>query len=192
MFTPPPSPHPSGSFAISSMSPLTQESMENSSSSDDAKRNLGRRFRCAVILVPLVVVILTVCARFSPSRVTQESFRLLSCLGGGSSSKAYKRSPEPQLFDSTSQTVSSTTTSVSAASSSSRIPIASQSVPVIPSAPPTLPTPFPQPFDGSISQNFSSMTCSNFFANMTNATPFRSCRPFSLLLGSSSQFINVR
>jgi hypothetical protein len=64
-------------------------------------------------------------------------------------------------------------------------------VPVVPSAPPTLPTPFPQPFDSGIAQNFSSITCSNFFANMTNAAPFRSCRPFSLLLGSSSQFINV-
>jgi hypothetical protein len=36
------------------------------------------------------------------------------------------------------------------------------------------------------------LSCSNFFSNMTSSAPFRSCRPFSMLFGSSTEFINVR
>src|SRR6266567_2837591 len=116
MFTPPPSPHPSGlrSFSSSLVPPLTQDSAEISSSRQDAKRKLGRRFRCVVIVVPLIVVVLTACTRFSPSPTTQESLRLFSWrgLGGELSWKVHKRSPQPQAMsspsDSASQSVSST------------------------------------------------------------------------------------
>ncbi|KAL4066996.1 hypothetical protein V8B97DRAFT_1874238 [Scleroderma yunnanense] len=53
---------------------------------------------------------------------------------------------------------------------------------------PVLPTPFPQPFDTTLSTNFSTTQCYNFFLNMTQTTPFRSCRPFSLLLTHSHEF----
>jgi len=39
-----------------------------------------------------------------------------------------------------------------------------------------------------LSQNFSSLSCFNFFSNMTNTPAFRSCRPFSLLLQASEAF----
>jgi hypothetical protein len=63
-------------------------------------------------------------------------------------------------------------------------------VPTIPDNPP-LPTPFPQPFDTTLSKNFSTQTCSDFYNNMTLSLPFRRCRPFGLLAGYSSQFIEV-
>ncbi|KAI6044037.1 hypothetical protein EDC04DRAFT_2866192 [Pisolithus marmoratus] len=53
---------------------------------------------------------------------------------------------------------------------------------------PMLPTPFPQPFDTTLSTNFSTTECYNFFLNMTQTTPFRSCRPFSLLVTHSQAF----
>lgn len=56
---------------------------------------------------------------------------------------------------------------------------------------PTLPTPFPQPFDTTLSANFSTTGCYNFFLNMTAADAFRSCRPFSLLVSTSNAFIEV-
>lgn len=65
-------------------------------------------------------------------------------------------------------------------------------IPTIPSTAPILPTPFPQALDSGLSQNFSSSSCSSFFANMTSDASFRTCRPFSLLLGSSAAFINAQ
>ncbi|KAF6744142.1 hypothetical protein DFP72DRAFT_930041 [Ephemerocybe angulata] len=63
-------------------------------------------------------------------------------------------------------------------------------IPPVPSSAPVLPTPFPQPFnDGLITKNFSSVSCMNFFTDMAAAKPFRSCRPFSLLLNSSDDFV---
>ena len=94
--------------------------------------------------------------------------------------------------------VVSRTTSASSSTSSSRrptstTPVSNQPVPTVPSSPPILPTPFPQAIDGSgIPQNFTSTSCATFFANMTATAPFRTCRPFSLLLATSSAFINVR
>ncbi|EMD35597.1 hypothetical protein CERSUDRAFT_85543 [Gelatoporia subvermispora B] len=64
--------------------------------------------------------------------------------------------------------------------------------PTIPMTPPVLPTPFPQPLDTIISQNFSSEGCLDFFTNMTQTGPFLTCRPFSLLLQLSSAFINAQ
>ncbi|KAH7887048.1 hypothetical protein F5I97DRAFT_1807133 [Phlebopus sp. FC_14] len=59
--------------------------------------------------------------------------------------------------------------------------------PTVP-ANPVLPTPFPQPFDTTLSTGFSTNSCYNFFINMTQSDPFRSCRPFSLLLTKSQAF----
>jgi hypothetical protein len=67
----------------------------------------------------------------------------------------------------------------------------SELVPTVPSSPPVLPTPFPQAFDSTLGQNFTTQNCADFFANMTQSAPFRACRPFSLLFRGSASFINV-
>jgi len=204
MFTPPPSPRPFQTSSLSSSTPvpLFTEPMEESqapqySSQEDVKRWVGRRYRWAVLLVPFIVVILTAYSGYATSRVTQESSAKLSPISWhglsseGSRWRPHKR--EPQNHVSTSGSSPTPTSSGSSpATSSSQTSTSSQTVPLIPVTPPTLPTPFPQPFDGSIAQNFSSVTCANFFANMTNSAPFRSCRPFSLLIGTSTQFINAQ
>jgi len=64
-------------------------------------------------------------------------------------------------------------------------------VPTIPTNPP-LPTPFPQPFDTTLSNNFSTQACSDFYTNMTLSLQFRQCRPFGLLTEYSSQFIDAQ
>ena len=66
-----------------------------------------------------------------------------------------------------------------------------QPVPTIPATPPVLPTPFPQPLDQTLNQNYSTVSCQNFFTNMTQSPAFRSCRAFSLLSQSSNAFIQV-
>ncbi|KAF8965098.1 hypothetical protein BDZ97DRAFT_1659359 [Flammula alnicola] len=216
MFTPPPSPQPARTTARpiaipESRSNDSREAMESYSSSLEAKRWTGRRFRWAVVLVPLVIIFITARIGYKTSRVAQESSQPLLPISWhgfeeGSSWRHHKRHPEPEPAPQGQSSVSSspsgsslvsasaTTTATAASSaSSSSIPVSSQPVPVIPASPPTsLPTPFPQPFDGTLAQNFSSLTCSNFFTNMTNSAPFRQCRPFSMLLQSSTQFINAQ
>jgi hypothetical protein len=75
--------------------------------------------------------------------------------------------------------------------SNTHIATSTTTLPVIPTSTPVLPTPFPQPLDSSLTRNFTTSACYEFFLNMTNTLPFRSCRPFSLLLQSSSQFTQV-
>ena len=95
-----------------------------------------------------------------------------------------------------SPTTTATTPSLSStpplSSTSQTTSMSEQLIPTMPNGPPILPTPFPQAFDGGVAQNFSTMGCASFFANMTSSAPFRTCRPFSLLLGTSAAFINVR
>lgn len=64
------------------------------------------------------------------------------------------------------------------------------SVPTVP-VNPVLPVPFPQPFDTTLSTNFSTTECYDFFLNMTQLDPFRSCRPFALLISTSYAFSQV-
>jgi hypothetical protein len=82
--------------------------------------------------------------------------------------------------------------SISSSTSSTRpSTTTSQRLPTVPTGTIDVPTPFPVPFDTSFQQNFSSVSCYNFFLNMTNSISFRSCRPFSLLLQRSNAFIEV-
>ena len=75
------------------------------------------------------------------------------------------------------------------------VPQTEQTIPPIPDEnnnPPALPTPFPQPFDTTgATSNVTTQACANFFTNMTQTLPFRSCRPFSLLEQFSFEFIEV-
>ncbi|CUA76744.1 hypothetical protein RSOLAG22IIIB_02214 [Rhizoctonia solani] len=64
--------------------------------------------------------------------------------------------------------------------------------PAIPNPAWPVPTPFPQSFDSSLSFNFSTSTCSDFFSSFTTNITFRACRPFSLLLGTSTTFFNIQ
>lgn len=190
MFTPPPSPGPTANFTPVS-NPTSQSSIGPTLG---AKKRTGRQFRRAVIIVPLVLMAITISARllsltpFSPP--VPVSWHGL--IADGSNRRPHRRHPlpEPQMpQSSSSSSAPSTSTSLGAASSTG---ISNQITPTVPSSPPPLPTPFPQPFDGNLAQNFSSVSCFNFFGNMTNTQPFRACRPFSLLLQSSDSFINAQ
>lgn len=88
-----------------------------------------------------------------------------------------------------SETGSGTSTLPPTATSS--LAVSAQPVPTVPPSPPVLPSPFPQPFSAGIPTDDMSVSCANFFSNMTNSLSFWSCRPFSLLLQSSDDFVNV-
>lgn len=200
MFTPPPSPQPSrtGRFSTSALIPPTElHSLQNTcgaQKSDSTKRRTGRRFFWAVILVPLIVITLTVCIGFPPILVQKSSLASshLSWHGFVSEQSKWKREPEPQeTLTSISPSVPSTL-SIPTSTNPAPVPVASQALPKIPSSSPQLPTLFPQAFDGTLTQNFSSSSCLNFFNNMTASLDFRQCRPFSFLYSTSSVFINVR
>lgn len=75
--------------------------------------------------------------------------------------------------------------------SASQTVVTAQGVPTVPSTPPNLPTPFPQPFDSDLGQNFSTQSCFDFLVNMTNTQPFRSCRPFGMLVDGSTGFADA-
>lgn len=205
MFTPPPSPQPTRPTELDSVppGPLSLDSQERYASAQASKRYIGRRFRMAVILIPLLVIFVTARMSYAANGVvekTVEPMLPLSWHGQAENSnwRHHKRHPEPQtqVTRTSGASLSSAPSTASATStaptpSSTAIPVSSQPIPSIPSSPPPLPTPFPQPFDGGIAQNFSSLSCSNFFSNMTNSAPFRQCRPFSMLLQNSAAFINV-
>jgi len=50
----------------------------------------------------------------------------------------------------------------------------------------------PQPFDSSISYNFTTSSCLDFFTTQLANNTFRECRPFGLLFGTSSDFFSVQ
>ncbi|KAF1991822.1 hypothetical protein K402DRAFT_416350 [Aulographum hederae CBS 113979] len=49
-------------------------------------------------------------------------------------------------------------------------------------------SPLPVPFDTNLGNNFTSTTCPNFFDSFLNNADFKTCYPFSLLLGTSTGF----
>ncbi|KAJ2915497.1 hypothetical protein MD484_g4892, partial [Candolleomyces efflorescens] len=215
MFTPPssPQPKPGASFAEekppqpsqsprylspppTTPTPSPKPSPKSSQSpQEDAKRRTGRRFRNAVILVPIVLITITLTARFlsqgpppvlaslSNSWSWPRLFPNTPCAKQPERVVLDKREPSPQTQP--------TSTTSSPAPTSSSLPT-STTVPTVPSAAPALPTPFPQSFDGVIAKNFSTVSCLNFFTSMINAQPFRSCRPFSLLLETSNDFVQAQ
>lgn len=187
MFTPPPSPGPTAQSTPVS-NPTSPSSVD---STLGAKKRTGRQFRWVVVIVPLILMAITISTRLLSSSLTPLSppspVSWHGLIADGSNRRSHRRHPLPQQSSSSS---SSSSTSTSAPTSSTGI--SNQIIPTVPSSPPPLPTPFPQPFDGNLAQNFSSVSCFNFFGNMTNTQPFRACRPFSLLLQSSSSFIDAQ
>jgi len=200
MFTPPPSPQPSRTdgFHISAsiLEPSTEEldHLEKIGDSNDIKRRAGRRFLWAVVLIPFILIAFTIFGGF-PTSLVRNSTSVFSSPPplwyGLESHKSIwkKREPHPQPIVSPSSSTPSTSPT---STSSSSGPVVSQILPTVPSSPPILPTPFPQAFDGIITQNFTTSSCLNFFNNMTASMDFRSCRPFSFLSSTSSTFINAQ
>ncbi|KAG2008152.1 hypothetical protein CC2G_013613 [Coprinopsis cinerea AmutBmut pab1-1] len=210
MFTPPPSPNPPRRQEKASSSSVPTTPLLESSPTraeylfhEEEKRRIGRRFRLLVLLVPIVLLAISATARFlateGPS--TYDLSSLTSSIRRHGLIKHRHSLHRRQSTDSDEEDDSSSSPSGSerptpsgSAPSSSSTPRPSPVVPTIPdpAAPPTLPTPFIQAFDSRLPQNFSSNSCLAFFTNMTNTRPFRSCRPFSLLLQTSSTFISAQ
>lgn len=141
----------------------------------EIKARISRRFRWVALVGPLLLILITLSTRY----ITHPA--LFDALSGESTHSVW--SPHKRhLYPRDSSTSSAPT---------STTPATAQPVPTVPTSA-VIPTPFPQPFDGNMPQNFSSTSCFNFFSNMTSADPFRSCRPLSLLLQTSTILVQVR
>ncbi|THG99988.1 hypothetical protein EW145_g7157 [Phellinidium pouzarii] len=176
------------------------------------KQQTARRTRWAILLVPAVLVLVAVTTR---QALTFDVFEELDkhsevWLGGTSlrhGQSHHKRVPQTLSLSSDLVVPSSTifVSSVSALDSaqsgsqtasqtpsSTAVPIAQQTIPPAPNAsdPPTLPIPFPVAFDAiGAGSNVTTLSCQNFFLNMTQTEPFLSCRPLSLLEQYSEAFL---
>ncbi|KAJ7827006.1 hypothetical protein B0H14DRAFT_3467320 [Mycena olivaceomarginata] len=213
MFTPPPSPGPPPNNVKDGIlvpDAAVSGSADHPMSPKTLKRRIGRRTRWTVMLVPMALMLITASTRYLTHPAAFDMFsEPASLTWEGLSDRASNWTPHKRhpLAEAALAGVASTAGSQSASAASltgsgaassaapastSEIPISAQTVPTIPSSPPVLPTPFPQPFDSSLSQNFSSLSCFNFFSNMTNTVAFRSCRPFSLLLQASEGFLDAQ
>ncbi|KAF4618585.1 hypothetical protein D9613_010091 [Agrocybe pediades] len=200
MFTPPPSPVPPRNSDLprsESPPPLDlneKEDMLPQESPEEMKRRAGRRLRLAVLLVPLLVILFSLYQTYLANRVSELSTtQPLSHSWHGLVRDEHGPKLHKRQSSSNSQVSNSSGSQSSSSSSTSSTPtrVADQPLPTVPSAPPVLPTPFPQSLV-DLGQNFTSPSCAAFFTNMTGSAPFRSCRPFSLLLGSSPDFINAQ
>ncbi|KAJ6514529.1 hypothetical protein DFH09DRAFT_257775 [Mycena vulgaris] len=208
MFTPPPSPgQPPQDVKDGILSGVVTDSATHPMSPDSLKRRIGRRTKWTVVLVPMALLLITASTRYLTHPAAFDMFSEPTLNWETLSNRAsdwtpHKRHPLPAPADGTASTLGSlsvsftsltgTSSSAPASATSTLPPTSDQTVPTIPASPPALPTPFPQPFDSDLSQNFSSITCFNFFSNMTNTVAFRSCRPFSMLLQSSAAFIEAQ
>jgi hypothetical protein len=182
--TPPPSTSPAPSpEPIVSLSPVE-------------KKRVGARTRLvSLFLVPAVLFLITLSTRAAAHPAA------LDLLTPGSDTpwsvaavadwRPHKRHPQGSGEGQSSSGLDFPSSAVPPPTSTT---VAGGAVPTVPASGASLPlpTPFPQPFDSTLGQNFSTQGCAAFFANMTQAPAFRSCRPFSLLFHQSSAFFNVR
>lgn len=212
MFTPPPSPmpvpaptgesSPSQSLALttpehdsvcpfphmaspSPKSPCTAEAGP-SRTPLEVKKQSGRRTLLLIALLPAALIIsasLRHFIRISAPVVLDEPTIPISFA---------KR--EPQLITAATSTPTPTSSAPPLSSNSlspSGVPTSTSSLPAIPSLG-SLPTPFPQPFDASVSDNFTTQGCQAFFTNFTQDENFRQCRSFSFLLNASAAFLQAQ
>lgn len=188
MFTPPPSPLP----------PIRQFSPTNLDTNTSGVIQTGHRpiedthsllpkqrshscIRWTIVFVPLALILLAASTRF---QVHPIAFDLLSTDGDHERTKWTKVADwslhEPHKVAGNRLVKKSTSATPSTATPAPTVPVN-----------PVLPTPFPQPFDTTLSANFSTTSCYDFFLNMTQVDAFRSCRPFSLLIATSNAFVEV-
>ena len=180
MFTPPPSPLPPQSSLPDSPVPA----VSRESSCDTAiKHKRTSRLRWSILAVPAVLVLITLTTRYISHPVLFDSISGFPREPHDSAEfndwGLHKRHPSPLPH-----------AIPHVARADSDPPPSVTTVPTIPVDPP-LPTPFPQPFDTTLSKNFSTQACIDFYTNMTMSLQFRQCRPFGLLTQYSSQFIDV-
>jgi len=188
MFTPPPSPLPSPKLPLPPSDPLTNE--EPAPSPGNIKRRIGRRWKWTAVLGPLILVLITLSTRYITHPAVFDILDNVSPVEWTPSDwSPHKRHLDPRDLPSSSTGPSSS--SQSSATPTATVAETAQPIPTVPTSS-TVPTPFPQPWDSNIQKNFSSTSCFNFFSNMTNTAPFRSCRPFSLLLQSSSALVEAQ
>jgi len=221
MFTPPPSPIPSRFGAlhgthssVSSSSPSPPSSPQQFLTPglvlaspplksrrrqlQDRKRRIAWCTGSMVIIVPLILVLVTLLTRFPShplfSRLLagpSPGTRVHVTTGMDGTVHVHHRrqagtstmAPDPSSSPDGSQLIFPTMTSSGASGPS-------QTVPTVPLSP-VLPTPFPQAFDTTLSNNFTTNSCATFFTNMTESLPFRQCRAFSFLSQTSSAFLQV-
>ena len=216
--SPPSSPHESlNPVPVVSQPPLKNGARKGGADASmltvqDRKRRTAWRTGLTVMILPLLLALFTLFARFASRPPLLDllhgfspGIRVNSATGtvraGYSPHELHGLHPR-QNRPSTMRSDEPTSTSASSAagvvfpsktptSPSPQPPPPSGTVPTIPSSPPVLPTPFPQPFDTTLTLNFTTNSCETFFLNMTQSLPFRQCRPFSFLSQVSSSFLQV-
>lgn len=213
MLSPSPSPPSSPDQSLHPGPPLLQPPLKSDTRKkgaetrmlaiQDRKRQIAWRTGLTVIILPLLLALVTLVMRFSsrplfldslagPSPRTRPNFVIGNVRPGHSAHALHRR----QASMATVQSDKPTSTSIAAgidfpSQTSSSPPPPSVSAPTVPSSPPVLPTPFPQPFETTLSLNFTTNSCTSFFLNMTQSLPFRQCRPFSFLSQTSTSFLQV-
>ena len=172
--------------------------LEPISFSTEAKQRIARRTKWTILLVPTILLLITASTRYlshpaafdALSGELHDSHDEIPSLADW---HLHKRHPQAQV-SSASGTASivfpSATSSSVTPSATTTSPVTAQDLPTIPQSPPVLPTPFPRALT-AVNQNFSTLGCQNFFANMTSSESFLDCRPVSLLLKTSADFIQV-
>jgi hypothetical protein len=169
----------------------------------DRKRRTAWRTGLTVILLPLLLALFTLLARFASRPLfldlqvgTLPGTRVNSALGTVRTEHSAHALHRRQSGATTTRSDEPPSTSSSAgvvfpSGTSTTPPPPSGAAPTIPSSPPVLPTPFPQPFETTLGLNFTTNSCQTSFLNMTQSLPFRQCRPFSFLSQTSSSFLQV-
>ncbi|CAL1699644.1 unnamed protein product [Somion occarium] len=169
----------------------------------EAKQRTARRTKWTILLVPAILIFITASTRYLSHPAALDKLSTdhhdASWHDWSSSLKdwsLHKRhpspDPDPQQDQSSSPAISFPSPTASTSVVTSATPSGTDRVlPTIPSSPPVLPTPFPRPLT-AVNQNFTTLGCQNFFNNMTSSEAFLDCRPFSLLVKSSAEFIDAQ
>ncbi|KAH9060619.1 hypothetical protein EDB87DRAFT_1674726 [Lactarius vividus] len=167
----------------------------------DRKRQTGWRTYIMAITFPLLLVLVTLSTRYfalplfmdsvAPSW-TSDSVHSLQRRQDGSNAVPAGVPPSNSSTPSGSGIIFPTFGTVLSSTPPTPTQSPSPGVPGIPTSPPVLPTPFPQPFDTTLANNFTTTSCESFFTNMTQSAPFRQCRPFSFLSQTSSAFLQAQ
>lgn len=169
----------------------------------DRKRRIAWCTGLMVIIVPLILVLITFLKRFASYPIFWDllagpppGLRVLLATrtdeAGHPVRALHRRQTGAITMSSAAPSASGTDIVFPSAAAPTSTPVPSQTVPTIPSSPPVLPTPFPQPFDTTLGNNFTTNSCETFFTNMTQSLPFRQCRPFSFLSQTSSAFLKAQ
>jgi hypothetical protein len=197
MFTPPPSPLPPKGSELPELE-MTNDTPTHANPSAfpihsyQSKQKYTLTLRWTILLVPVTLIAIGISTQFFIHPTPFDAFSPTSFHDWTSWTKSLT---DWSLHERHKPT--ETLLRLAVVSDTNVLPFIKRSTPSatpVPTVPinPTLPTPFPQPYDTTLSSNFSTTSCYNFFLNMTQTDALRSCRPFSLLLTHSQAFIQVR